>query len=310
MQQNFSFTSESMLTILKSLTKALKTTENLNLTILNPDSYSHYYAGTTITLENETYIYRSLRSWMDLATQLGCRMLTPTPYSKELTTLHFQKLHSDSFHQDQPQKKSEKYGVDSHFSAINKNEEPAFLTAYLHALELAHISGKRRILNLGVNQGDEFALIQEIVTAEQQKEMTFVGVDHSQSTTKVAQERFTSENFHFYAHDINEIDTLNLEPFDLIITIGTLQSPGINYKPFLQKLVQEYLSKEGALILGFPNSRWIDGEMIYGAKMRNYRESDLSLLLNDIDYAKRYLQQKKFKVRISGKEYLFLTAYK
>jgi hypothetical protein len=48
--------------------------------------------------------------------------------------------------------------------------------------------------------------------------------------------------------------------------------------------------------------------MVYGAKMRNYRESDLSLLLGDIDYAKRYLQQKKFTVRISGKEYLFLTA--
>ena len=73
--------------------------------------------------------------------------------------------------------------------------------------------------------------------------------------------------------------------------------------------IKTYLSLlGGAIVLGVPNSRWIDGEMIYGAKMRNFRESDLSLLLSDIDYAKRYLQQKKFTVRISGKEYIFLTA--
>ena len=113
---------------------------------------------------------------------------------------------------------------------------------------------------------------------------------------------------HFYSHDINDLDALSLEPSDLIISIGTLQSPGINYKPFLQTLIQEHLNRDGAIILGFPNSRWIDGEMIYGAKMRNYKESDLSLVLSDIDYAKRYLQQKKFTVRISGKEYIFLTA--
>ena len=222
--------------------------------------------------------------------------------------MRFQKLETDSFHQDNPDDKSEKYGIDSSFSAINKNEEPAFLSAYTQALDVTKVATKKRVLNLGVNRGDEFVLIQELLDQETFEKIEFVGIDHSASAIEEAQNRFTTPNMQFYSHDINALDELNLGKFDLIISIGTLQSPGINYKPFLMELVKNYLSDDGAIILGFPNSRWIDGEMVYGAKMRNYRESDLSLLLSDIDYAKRYLQQKKFTVRISGKEYIFLTA--
>ena len=297
-----------MYSIINTLKEHLKSSSDLSLQILNPDNFSGSYAGEELIIDQQPYLYRSLRSWMDLATLLKCRMLTPTINTNETITLHFQKLKTDSFHQDNPSDKSEKYGVSSHFSAINKNEEPAFVSAYFHALHLAENKKKKHILNLGINQGDEFALVQEILSKQAFETTEFIGVDHSKSAIEAAKKRFDTPNMHFYSHDINKLDTLSLKRADLIITIGTLQSPGINYKPFLQKLVQEHLSKDGALILGFPNSRWIDGEMVYGAKMRNFRESDLSLLLSDIDYAKRYLQQKKFTVRISGKEYIFLTA--
>lgn len=304
------FTNESMLTIIHVLENALQKYNEVRFEVLNPDPYSGLYAGATVTLNNTLYYYRSLRSWLDLAQQLGCRMLTPQMVSDTTILLHFQTLQTDSFHHDTPTDKSEKYGAHSNFSAINKNEEPAFLAAYLHALELADIVSKKCILNLGVNQADEFMLIKEMLPSALFMKKEFVGIDHSQSAIDEAKRRFNTPNMHFHAHDINALETLSLGKFDLIITIGTLQSPGINYKPFLMKLVQEYLSEDGAIILGFPNSRWIDGEMLYGAKMRNYRESDLSLVLSDIDYAKRYLQQKKFNVRISGKEYLFLSAFK
>ena len=305
-----SFSDESMYNIISTLQERLKQCRELSFTVLNPDSFSGLYAGTVVEVNQINYTYRSLRAWMDLATLLKCRMSTPTTNRDKTITLYFQKLQTDSFHQDNPTDKSEKYGVDSHFSAINKNEEPAFVSAYHHALHLTGLPSRKRILNLGINQGDEFALIQEMLPKEIFKAIGFVGIDHSKSAIETATKRFKASNMSFYSHDINTLDELALEPFNLIITIGTLQSPGINYKPFLQKLVQEYLTQDGALILGFPNSRWIDGEMIYGAKMRNYRESDLSLVLTDIDYAKRYLQQKKFNVRISGKEYIFLTAWR
>ena len=238
-------------------------------------------------------------------------MLTPIKLTKHTIKLTFQKLDKKkSFHTTITKNPKEKYGTDSTFFHINKNEEPTFLNAYYKALQAVKIEHRTHILNLGINKGDEFELIEQMVEKREFKKMRPIGIDHSQSALDFAKKRFLKDNITFYKQDINKMAELNLEPSDLIISIGTLQSPSINYKPFLQNLVQNYLSKDGAIILGFPNSRWIDGEMIYGAKMRNYRESDLSLLLSDIDYAKRYLQQKKFKVRISGKEYLFLTAYK
>ena len=73
-------------------------------------------------------------------------------------------------------------------------------------------------------------------------------------------------------------------------------------------IVQNYLKNDGAMILGFPNCRWIDGQMIYGAEVKNYNFSELSLLFKDVNYCKKYLQQKKFRVTITGKDYIFLTA--
>jgi len=271
------FTNESMLAITHKLEAALKTQPEIACEVLNPDICSGAYAGKEVSLKGITYRYRSLRSWLDLATNLNCRLLMPVQASDETIILRFQSLKTDSFHQDAPQERSEKYGVGSRFFAINKNEEPAFLSAYLHALEVAKIGTKKRVLNLGVNRGDEFFLIEEFLPEEQFKAIEFVGIDHSKSAIEAAKRRFTTPNMYFYSHDINRLNDLQLGRFDLIISIGTLQSPGINYKPFLMELVQDHLSDEGALVLGFPNSRWIDGEMIYGAKMRNYRESDLSL---------------------------------
>ena len=302
------FTTESMFDIMQQLSRMLQDQERVTIEVLNPDLFSGSYAGKIVHVKSSCYLYHSLRTWQDLALALQTRMLVPLVSTPSTITLTFEKLQSHSFHTDKSEERSEKYGIHSAFADINKNEEPAFLTAYVHALKLANIETRQKVLNLGVNRGDEFALIKMLLGEENFHKKAFVGVDYAQSAIAHAKSTFPFENIHFYQHDINTLDRLKLGKFDLIISIGTLQSPGINYKPLLMKLIQEYLSEDGAIILGFPNSRWIDGEMVYGAKMRNFRESDLSLVLSDIDFAKRYLQQKKFTVRISGKEYIFLTA--
>ena len=105
------------------------------------------------------------------------------------------------------------------------------------------------------------------------------------------------------------MDELGLGRFDLILSVGTLHSPGlINSKALLMKLVQEHLEPDGSLILGFPNCRWTGGEVVHGARTRNYSRPELSLLFKDVDFAKRYLQQHRFKVTLTGKHYVFLTA--
>jgi hypothetical protein len=189
-------------------------------------------------------------------------------------------------------------------------EEPSFLYYYRQALDNVNIKQRKKVLNLGVNRGDEFEIIKNSLDISIYKKMELVGVDHSKTAIDYAKHIFIDKNVKLYVEDINNIEYLNLGKFDLLISIGTLQSPSINFKPFFMSLVQNYLEDNATIILGFPNCRWIGGEMVYGAKVPNYNMSEMGLLFNDIIFCKKYLQQKKFRVTISGKQYLFLTATK
>lgn len=303
------FTNEPLIHILSWAQEILKEYNTLTFEVLNPDIAHGTYAGESITIDNQTYLYRGYKAWSDLGEILFCRLRTPTIASAHTVQITYEKLDlSDSFHHSDA--KEEKYGVDSRFAALHKNEEPAFLSPYLRALRSVHVGEKKRILNLGINTGDEFDLIRKILNHEEYLNLELIGIDHSQTAIAHARERFSEGNATFYVHDINNLALLELGKFDLIITIGTLQSPGIDFKLFFMKLVQEYLTPDGAMILGFPNCRWMGGEMIYGAKAPNYPYSEMTLLYKDVYYCKKYLQQKKFRVTLTGKDYVFLTGTK
>jgi len=300
------FTIESMTEILTWANESLKESDTVAFEVLNPDILRGTYAGERVTIEEKSYLYRGYKAWSDLGEILFCRLLTPTIASAHTVQIIYEKLDlSDSFHHSDA--KEEKYGVESRFAALHKNEEPAFLSPYLRALRSVHVGEKKRILNLGINTGDEFDLIRQILSHEEYLNLELIGIDHSQTAIDHARERFTEGNATFYVHDINNLASLELGKFDLIITIGTLQSPGIDFKLLFMKLVQEYLTPNGAMILGFPNCRWMGGEMIYGAKAPNYPYSEMTLLYKDVYYCKKYLQQKKFRVTLTGKDYVFLT---
>jgi len=301
------FTTQTMQTILPTLEDILLKQNSVTFSVLNPDT-SDAYAGTLIKVASIAYIYRSYKAWSDLAELLHCKILTPEKTETHLVKLTFTKLKTDSFHTDN--KDSEKYGIDSHFAQIHKMEEPAFFYYYQQALSNVKVKNRTNILNLGVNRADEFEVIKNSLNTNEYEKLKLTGIDHSKTAIAYAGRLFTEDNTIFHTADINDIDSLNLGKFDLLISIGTLQSPSINFKPFFMKLVQEYLKKDSAIILGFPNSRWIGGEMIYGAKAPNYAMSEMSLVLNDIIFCKKYLQQKKYRVTITGKHYLFLTATK
>lgn len=301
------FTCEPLSEILTWAHNTLQDNTTLTFAVLNPDNAQGMYAGESIIIDGIPYLYRGYKAWSDLGEILFCRMLTPKIITKNTVQITYEKLDlTDSFHHSDA--KEEKYGTTSRFFAIHKNEEPAFLSPYLRALRSVKVGTKRRILNLGINTGDEFDLIRTLLPQEEYRNIELIGIDHSASAIEQARERFPEGNGQFYVHDINDLALLELGRFDLIITIGTLQSPGIDFKLLFMKLVQEYLTPDGALILGFPNCRWMGGEMIYGAKAPNYPYSEMTLLYKDVYYCKKYLQQKKFRVTLTGKDYIFLTA--
>ncbi|MDX9795847.1 MAG: methyltransferase domain-containing protein [Arcobacteraceae bacterium] len=285
--------------ILKNEIKKLNPNESIYFEIINPDIDAN---------ENEKKpIFKGYKALTNLAEILYCKMLTPKIITETNVQIRFKKLNTNvSFHINSDNN-SEKYGKDSLFAGIKKNSEPSFVIPYIEALKRVQLEHKIRVLNLGINSGDEFEIITEVFNSINHIE--FVGIDYCQSAIAEAKERFRNqENFKFYAHDINELESLKLGKFDLIITIGTLQSSNLDFKLTFMNLIQNYLHKEGALILGFPNCRWIDSEMIYGAKMPNYSFSEMTLLYKDVYFCKKYLQQKKFQVTLTGKEYVFLTA--
>lgn len=301
------FTNEPMNEILIFLNEQLKEKDSIIIEVLNPNVKTDAYAGELLLLDKK-YVYRSYKAWSDLAEILFCKMFI-LELKEQTILLEFKKLNlQESFHRDLNDDKNEKYGTDSTFFKINKNEEPSFLNTYINALKNVKIEEKRNILNLGINKADEFETIKNILSTDNFNEMNFVGIDYSKSAIEFAKNRFDNDNFTFYAHDINKLDELNLTKSDLIISIGTLQSSSLNFKLLFMDLIQNYLEDKGSIILGFPNCRWINGEMIYGAKAANYSYSEQSVLYKDVYFCKKYLQQKKYRVTLTGKNYLFLTA--
>ena len=304
------FYTHSMLEIIKTLKNRLQILDAkkiIEFEVLNPDSCTSCYAGNSVTLENVPYIYRGYSAWNDLAQILHCKMLTPRIISEHTIVLRFEKLNADDSFHNSIADKEEKYGDTSIFSEIHKMQEPAFITHFFKALENVNINRRIRILNLGVNSGDEFEAIKEYATNF--KNLELVGIDYCTSAINVAKKKFKEDtNISFYTHDINDLASLKLGVFDLIISIGTLQSSNLDFNALLMSIVQNQLKREGAMILGFPNCRWLDGEMIYGAKVKNYAFSEMGLLYKDVIFSKKYLQQKKFRVTITGKDYIFLTA--
>lgn len=250
------------------------------------------------------------KAFVDLAQLFFMKMLTPIVKENNTVILQFKKLNQKSSFHKTDDISSEKYGALSEFFSIDKTTQFSFLYHYQKALEFINIKNKNKILNLGVNKGDEFKVIKNMLTQEEFVNKEFVGVDYSASAVEYAHKDFKESNVEFICHDINRLRELDLGRFDLIISIGTLQSSNINFNETFMNIYQNYLQIGGAIILGFPNCRWIDGEMVYGAKAPNYNFNEMSLVLKDIHFCKKYLQQKKYRVVITGKDYLFLTAKK
>jgi len=304
------FTNQTMTQITKVLQKNLNTLQAkdiIEFKVLNPDLASSTYNGNSVTCNGIKYIYRGYKSWVDLAHIMQCKMLTPKIIDENFVCIRYEKLDQDSSFHKNIVEKEEKYGENSIFGQIHKNEEASFIHAYMQALQNVHVNKRLRILNLGINSGDEFEAIQAL--AENFDELELVGIDYCESAIASAKEKFKNmPNITLHVSDINELEKLNIGRFDLIISIGTLQSSNLEFNKTLMSVFQNQLKREGAMILGFPNCRWVDGEMIYGARVKNYSFSEMGLLYKDVIFTKKYLQQKKFRVTITGKDYIFVTA--
>ncbi|MBN2789142.1 MAG: methyltransferase domain-containing protein [Candidatus Delongbacteria bacterium] len=306
------FTNETLFEIKTRLKKELKKSslDFVEFEVIDPD-ISVDFSGTVISIKGTEYIYRPFKIWVDLAEILKCRILTPEKASPNTVKIRFAPLNiSNSWHTNSGVDIREKYGVGSIFAQIKKLEEPYFLSDYMRSLREINLKFRSNVLNLGINRGDEFKAFEHVYDNEFVSSLNFTGLDHCESAINEANELFKEHNYNFILGDIKDIPEMHFEKQDLILTVGTLQSPDFDGKEIFRYLVQNILKPDGSVILGFPNSRYIDREVVYGAKTKNYTESNMNLLIKDISFYKKYLQQHGFKVITFGKYYVFMVAIK
>lgn len=301
------FESEPLLDVIEHLESRLDAGAlEIVIEVSDPDLGRGRFAGETVEVDGRARIHRPFRVWVDLAERLNARLLTPRPLEGGFVRLTFEPLRlptEETSVSEGPT--SEKYGQDSAFARIHKLEEPGFVLDVAQALSWMPPCDHPRILELGTNRGDAWALLRR-VHPSWEDQATFVGIDHSASALELAKRRFPEARF--IRAELAELPALDLgEPFDLVLAVGTFQSPGVDDRALLRHVVQQRLTASGMVLLGIPNCRYLDGEISHGARMKNYSEPELSLVIKDIAYYRRYLQQHQRRVRVTGKHYLWVT---
>ncbi|RKG59625.1 class I SAM-dependent methyltransferase [Corallococcus sp. AB011P] len=295
------FHAEPLILVLRHL-EALLSSGPVSIDVPDPDLGPGRYPGERV---EGGLVHRPLRSWCDLAEGLSCRLRTPRGVDATHVRLTFEPLGSEaSWHAGggaRTEAPQERYGAASDFARVRKFEDAGFLLPWLEAVGRLALPPGARLLDLGVNRGDELAAFAEV------EGIRFVGVDHSASALLEARAAFPDPRHAFIQADLNALPS-DLGRFDVVVSVGTLQSPGVDDRALLRTLVQEHLEPKASLVLGFPNSRFRDGEVVYGARVRNLREPDLSLLVKDLSFYRRYLHQHGFRTFLGGKYDLLLTA--
>jgi SAM-dependent methyltransferase len=297
---------QSLRDVIAAIRAELATSTTIELRALDPDEAQGRYAGEKI----DGRIHRPWRVWLDVAERLGLRLLTPTKSEPPYVTIRFAALDPKARldYAARGTEETERYGAESEFARVDKAEDPGFLLDFADALErcglVERASTSQRILDLGVNTGDELALIRTLLP---DLPATLVGVDHSASAIAVAKDRFANDpRFELHCADVNQ--PMSYGQFDLVVTISTLQSAGLDDRDLIRRIVQNHLAPGGSVIIGVPNCRYVDGEVEYGARMRNFRQPELGLVVKDIAFYRKYFQQHHMQVFVTGKHYLFVTA--
>lgn len=306
----------SLLEIVAAMRRAFAAgATTFELDVLDPDLGRGRHAGERIDIDGVPYVHRPFRVWVDLAERLRLRLRTPRAAVAPLVRLVFEPLSADDARDMEPAAPldpTEKYGTASPFARISKLEDPGFVLDIADALERIALPRGARVLDLGVNTGDELALLLELWPAL--RDATLVGVDHSASAIAAARARFAGiagPRIELHVADLappGALAALGLGRFDLVLSIGTLQSPGIDDRDLLRRIVQDHLTPAGAVVIGIPNCRYVDGEVEYGTRMKNFSQPELGLLIKDVAFYRKYLQQHHRQVFVTGKNYVLVTA--
>lgn len=290
---DLSFTHEPLSVILPAVRGRLEAQGKVRFTVPDPDHGLGLYAG-----ERARHgIHRPWQTWADLADLLGAHLLTPERAGEGRVRVGLRAWASA------PAPDARGYGADSDWARVDKLEDPVFLLTLVEALRRARPPAGGRVLALGVNAGRE---LDALALAWPDRTCEVVGVDVDETALAAARARHPGASFRVL--DVTTLPGPDLGRFDLVLALSLLQSPGVRQDVLLAALRRHHLTAAGSLILGFPNARYRNGLLSYGARLLNFARPDLSLLTADVTDARRSLQKHGFKVFVTGKYEVLLTA--
>jgi SAM-dependent methyltransferase len=244
------------------------------------------------------------RGWCDLAEGVGCRLEAPTPLPDGTVRLRLRVLAPESaWHDGRAVDPALRYADPAGFGAVRKLDHPGFALPLAEALGRVRPPDGGRVLVLGCHRGDEIAALDAL--DDPPRALDVVGLDHAPGPLAEARARFPAARF--VEAEVGRIPD-ELGRFDLVVAIAVLQGPGVDDHAVLRDLVQRRLTPAGGLLLGVPNGRFRGGDVVWGARTRNYAEPDLSLVVHDLAAYRRYLHQHRFRTHVGGRYDLLLTA--
>ena len=125
--------------------------------VISPDYFSPHYDGELVNYEGQSFRYRTIQCWLELAESLRCRFCVPTRLKPPFIKLRFEPItETECLHRAALKSgETEKYGVASEYARLRRFEEPSFVHGIAEAIREAQLSTGQRVLILGVNRGDE-----------------------------------------------------------------------------------------------------------------------------------------------------------
>jgi hypothetical protein len=249
---------------------------------------------------------RGLRDWLDLAEAVGARLRVPRPVpgsDPPRLLARFERLAGEADLHADGGRRPDRYAPAGDFARLRKMALPGFVLPLLDALAFVAPGTPQRVLVAGCHRGDELdALAQAAPPVPPER---IVGVDREAEALAEARRRHPRARF-LHA-DLRELPA-QLGRFDLVVAIGVLQSPELDGPALLRTLVRDHAADVGGLVIGLPCSRLVDGQVRWGARTRNFAETDLSRVVRDLAGHRRYLHQHGYRTRIGGRYDLLLSA--
>jgi len=289
------FTHESLAVILPAVRDDLASAGEVTFTVPDPDLGLGLYAGEA----TPHGLHRSWPVWTDLADLLGAHLLTPERVGEGRVRVRlcaWAKV---------PEPDASGYGAQGDWARVDKLEDPVFLPTLVEALRRVGPPEGGRVLALGVNRGRE---LDALALAFGNRELEVLGLDLDETALAAARARHPAATFQVFDVTTLPAPEPELGRFDLVLALSLLHSPAIRQDVLLAAVCRQHLTPTGGLILGYPNARYRDGALSYGARLRNFARPDLSLLMADVTDARRGLQKRGYKVFVTGKYEVLVTA--